>query len=312
MAENILTNFAELVPSYKSVSENLAQKDTKNDKKLKQDNKQDNMKQSQAPKVTYVPDMAEPRTYLAVVMPQLLQLTMPRELSNLLRRKLVETKKITERELNDKTDKDILLSLGFQKSKIGSRYSLVSSGGVLCLRQETETGKIINTSGGVQFTISVICEAILDDLHTALTDLKTTQDRDFRAVSNKIVYNPFYRIAAILCALALESVPNIVGLLLMDKKLSLLSLSFMLRATRIPPELKEKYAELDSESSDPAIKNVRTVKEGELAYDFLVADGTYEYVKVKWTGISKMTRTKRSVETSSLEIKYNIAPEQTW
>lgn len=315
MTEKILRNFAELLPSYKSVQIDNSNSKNKTLNRDEKDKDKDNQGKSQKTAVTYIADMSEPRTYLAVVLPQLLQLTMPKELSVLIRKKMVMDGRARTEDLEKMTDEALLVTLGFTKAKPGSKYSLVAEAGdrpYLSLKHDSVAeGRTTNVNGGVRYVITIICEAILEDLYACMTDDRIVKDREFAIISNRITYNPFYRIAAIYCALTLHHVPNIAGLLLMDNKLSLTTLAFILRATRIPPQLKQKYSKIDNEIEDPIFKNKQVTRDGEVTYEFLAIDGMYHYTKVKWTGISKLQKPRRLIPSSNMVLTYND-PSGQW
>jgi len=286
MNDKLFTGYAELTPSYRKVQ--TGEPSPSNDENTKA---QKGGKLQQQPRPTYAPDMAEPRTYLSRVLPQLLQLVIPPELSAAIRNIMIDAEMLTPgREISDRV---ILEELGITaRAKTGSKYSFECKDGALRLVYMSESGAKKYVHGaGLEFLIRTICTLILDDLSTQLRKPTVYTSLEFEMISKKIVYNPFAKIAALLPVTVSSSIPTIVGLLLMDQKMSLVSLSFILRTSVLPRALKEKYNV--EKLPDLAVRNFATVKSVP-CYEFLTADGNYKYIRIRFDG-KVSTREARSV-----------------
>lgn len=276
MNDKLFTGYAELTPSYRKIL--TGEHSPPNDE---QNKAQKGGPRKQLDRPTYVPDMAEPKTFLSRILPQILQLILPSDFSATLRRVMIESG-ILESNV-EVTDREILQELGVTvRAKTGSKYSFECKDGALRLVYVSEQGVKQFVSGkGFDFLICTICTAIINDLSVQLRKAATYTSLEFKIISRKITYNPFAKVAALLPITAATEIPTIVGLLLMDQKMSLVTLSLILRTAVLPKTLKDKY-NLEK-SPDLAVRNFTTHK-GVPSYDFLVADGTYEFVRVKFDG----------------------------
>jgi hypothetical protein len=287
MSEHLFSGFAELTPSYKAenpVKEEKDQKDTRakeTDDQVRPMTKVRGKEQVRRPK--YVADMSEPRTFLSNVIPQLLRLQVPGLL-----REVINTKLSGKPELVKMSDIDLLNYFQFsKKARPGSRYQLIlSKEDGLCLSFEDEKKGKSRVSGPMfRWLMYVICESVLESLATQLRDDTVWQSRTFVSLSRKITYNPYHKIAAILPALCGKSVPAVVALLLMDQKLSLVTMSYILRSVSVPKVVREKYEKFDIDDEKGAMVGFKSNQFGLASYNILLANGMYDMVTVRWEGV---------------------------
>lgn len=283
-SENIFTGFAELTPSYRREQDTTFKSQPAPPSGAKDDSKTNTQNERKANFGKYVADMSEPRTYLANVLPQLLQLRIPKPLSQIIR----ERAKVKP----TMTDHEMLATMGFvTKARPGSRYRLTYRDGcpTILFEDEKKSQQVV-TGSGLRFILVVICENIVNDLCTQLRDATVWQSRAFAALSRKMTYNPFYKVAALLPIMGSQSIPASLGLILMDQKLSLVVLSFMLRMTAMPKDLRTKYDNIEYNVPGGAVQDVTVDGRGDPIYNIVVASGIYERVKVRWDGMIRKER----------------------
>lgn len=283
-SENIFTGFAELTPSYRKEQDSTTQDQKNQLSPPKDEQKPKNKNERKANPVKYVADMSEPRTYLANVLPQILQLQIPGPLAQILRIK---------GQVDDKmTDLDMLASMGFvTKARPGSRYRLTYRDDcpTILFEDEKKSHKTV-TGTGLKFLLTIICDCIINDLCVQLRDMNVWQSRAFISLSRKMTYNPFYKVAALMPIMGSSNIPASLGLILMDQKLSLVTLSFMLRMTAMPKDLRMKYDNIEYNTPGGAVQDVTVDGRGDPIYSIVIANGTYERIKVRWDGVIRRNR----------------------
>jgi hypothetical protein len=235
--------------------------------------------------------MSEPRTYLANYLPQLLQLRIPVLLNPIIRARGKVDGKVS--------DLEVLRMMGFiSKARAGSRYKLVyntqredlAKRGLNLVYEDEKKSTQTISGPGLNMVIYLMCENIINDLTTQLRDINVWQSPAFIHLSRTMTYNPFYKIAALIPLTGCKTLPASLGLILMDQKLSMVSLSFMLRMTAMSKDLKTRYDDVTYDQPGSAIHGIGCTGWGDPTYNILIANGTYERVLAKWEGVVRKGR----------------------
>jgi len=186
-----------------------------------------------------------------------------------------------------KDDNSLLKDFGFtMKARPGSKYRLAyrkDTGLTLVFEDERKTSQTVSGVGLNAFLFTV-CDLIIGDVNTQLRDIEIWQSSSFSALSRKITYNPFYKVAAMMPPTWAPRLPASLGLILMDQKLSLASMSYMLRMTSVPRDLKAKYDTVTHDTDGATIHGIGCDAKGDPTYSIVTANGTYERIRVRCDG----------------------------
>lgn len=318
MEEKLFSKFAELTPSYKAIGTqdvdfDVLSKNDKNKRGGRSNRKQDDDKKKteeqikqakkDGHKVIYGPDMSEPVNYLGRLIPKILRGIVPAELRNLLVEKVGPS-------IEGLSDSDLLAYFGIEsKAKVGSHYSLkIGKKGLdLVYVSEDSDGKEQTEVNDVKFSVMIklVCVQILSDLSECLNDKEVYQSIKFLSMSRKITYNPFVRVASLIPMIG-GPMPLIVGIILMDTKMSLVTLSFCLRCGGLSPEYTQFYR--DRSKVDNAVMNINTQTN---TYDLLLASGIYDRVRLNVSGKVRPQHSPRQVKARDWK-EFAMVSKSTW